>query len=122
MGRVPGARFVAWTPPAENPRPGSLCLKGCSARPVTLWEGSSVIPLWFYKLKTVVPQSRLPIFLTDYVFLKFIVWRLQLVDFLPCPGPCISLGVLERDLDLQRVMVQAPDPLDKVQSVAMRVA
>src|ERR1700687_2230313 len=86
------------------------------------WEGSPVTPLWFYKLKTVVPQSRLPIFLTDDVFLKFIVWRLQLVDFLPCPGPCIGLGVLESDLDLQGVMVQAPDALHKVQSVAMRMA
>src|SRR6267143_1653838 len=86
------------------------------------WEGYSVIPLWFYKLKTVVPQPRLPIFLTDYVFLKFIVWRLQLVDFLPCPRPRIGLGVLERDLDLQGVMVQAPDSLHKVQSVAMRMA
>src|ERR1700704_6288614 len=114
MGRVPGARFVAWVPPAENPRPRSLCLKGCSTRSVTLWEGSPVTPLRFYKLKAVVPQSRLPIFLTDDVFLKFIVWRLQLVDFLPCPGLCIGLGVLERDLDLQGVMIRAPDPLHKV--------
>src|SRR4029077_13763235 len=45
-----------------------------------------------------------------------------LIDFLPGPGLGIDLGVLECDLDLQRIVVQAPEALHQVQSVAMRMA
>src|SRR5579872_7226347 len=88
----------------------------------TLSTGSPVTPSWFYKLKTVLPQPRVPIFLADNVFLHFKVCRLQLVDFLSCPGPRIDLGILERDLDFQGVMVHAPETLHEVKSVAMRMA
>src|SRR6202011_2073868 len=45
--------------------------------------------------------------------------RFQFVNLLRCPGLRVRLGVLDREIILQRVMVDAVDALDNVQSFTM---
>src|SRR5882762_5300698 len=68
-----------------------------------------------------VVRPHLQKFLAEDPFQELKPRRKQILNYLSCPGLFVSFRIVDRELVLQGILVQAPDALHKVESIAVRM-